>query len=68
MNICTEFFVFPGLPVIPAPESESVTYVTGQFPVSIDSCLRRNDGSLLKDSGAPDRCLRGHDLSQGGLF
>ena len=32
-----------GLPVIPAVEPESVCYATGQFPVSIDSCLRRND-------------------------
>ena len=29
--------------VIPATEPESVCYVTGQFPVSIDSGLRRND-------------------------
>ena len=34
----------PALPVIPAPESESITYVPGQFPALIDSCLRRKDG------------------------
>jgi len=35
--------VIPALPATPAAEPESETYVTGQFPVSIDSCLRRND-------------------------
>jgi hypothetical protein len=45
MIISSEYFVIPdpALPVIPAPEPESITYVPGQFPALIDSCLRRND-------------------------
>ncbi len=50
MNICTEFFVIPGLPVIPVPEPES------------------EDNGRSQDSGTPDRCLRGNDISQDGLF
>ena len=55
MIISSEYFVIPDpalpvipaptLPVIPAPEPESITYVPGQFPALIDSCLRRNDVS-----------------------
>ena len=53
MNIRTQYSVIQapgisvipavGLLVIPATEPESVCYVTSQLPVSIDSCLRRND-------------------------